>query len=70
MLTIRSGILEMKEKVIRFFHEMRNDETDEIAAVTVITGIHLDNQIRKSVPFPSDILERGQQMIIEHDPGI
>ncbi len=70
LVTIRSGILEMKEKVIRFFHEMSNDATGEIAAVTVIVGIHLDSQTRKSVPFPSAVLERGRQMIVEYDPGI
>ncbi len=70
MVTIRSGILEMKEKAIRFFHEMSNNEKDEIAAVTVITGLHLDSQARKTVPFPADILERGRQMIVEYDPGI
>ena len=26
-LTIRSGIIEVREKVVRFFHEMRNNET-------------------------------------------
>ncbi len=31
VITIRSGILEMKERVIRFCHEMRNEETGEIA---------------------------------------
>ena len=70
MVTIRSGVLEMKEKVIRFFHEMRNVETGEIAAITVLTGVHLDSQTRKSVPFPADILERGRQMIVVYDPGI
>ena len=47
LITIRSGILEMKEKVVRFFHEMRNQETDEISAITVLTGIHMDLQARK-----------------------
>ena len=70
MITIRSGVLEMKDKAIRFFHEMINDETNEIAAVTVLTGVHLDSQTRKSISFPADILERGQHMTIEYDPGI
>ncbi len=70
MVTIRSGVLEMKDKVIRFFHEMKNDETDEIAAVTVITGMHLDDQTRRSIPFSPGIIGRGRQMIVAHDPGI
>jgi acyl-CoA thioester hydrolase len=70
IVTIRSGILEMKEKVIRFFHEMRNQETNEISAITVLTGIHIDLRARKSCPFPEDILARGSEMIIDYDPRI
>lgn len=69
-VTIRSGILEMKGKVIRFCHEMLNEETGEIAAITVLTGIHIDRQTRKSCPFPEDIVERGRKMVVEYDPGI
>lgn len=70
MVTIRSGVLELKEKVIRFFHEMINEETNEIAAVTVLTGVHLDSQARKAVPFPAEILQRGREMVVEYYPGI
>jgi acyl-CoA thioester hydrolase len=70
MITIRSGILEMKEKSIRFFHEMRNDETDEIAAVTVLTGVQIDHQSRRSSPLPQEIRNRAQSLIVEYDPGV
>ena len=70
LVAIRSGILELKEKTIRFFHEMRNDATGEVSAVTVLTGVHLDTRIRKSCPFPADILERGRAAIVDRDPGL
>jgi acyl-CoA thioester hydrolase len=70
MITIRSGILEMKEKSIRFFHEMRNDETDEIAAVTVLTGVQIDHQSRRSSSLPQEIRNRAQSLIVEYDPGV
>src|ERR1700758_5546495 len=56
LVSIRSGILEMQEKVIRFFHEMLNTETAEVAATTTLTGVHLDSETRKSCPFPAEIL--------------
>src|SRR5215467_3763122 len=59
LITIRSGILEIREKVIRFYHEMLNDETHEVVAATILTGVHLDTGTRKSCPFPTGILERG-----------
>lgn len=69
-ITIRSGILEMKKKVIRFCHEMLNEETGEIAAITVLTGVHIDTLTRKACLFPEDIIERGRRMVVRYDPGI
>jgi acyl-CoA thioester hydrolase len=63
LISIHSGILEMREKVIRFYHEMRND-TNNIAATTILTGVHLDCDRRKSCPFPETILERGRRLIV------
>src|SRR4026208_2582116 len=46
-----STILEIREKSIRFTHEMRNAETGEVAATCEITGVHMDREARKSAPF-------------------
>jgi len=76
VVSIRSGVLETREKVIRFFHEMYNDETDEIAAATELTGVHMDTVRRKSCPFPEQVFERSRALIfpaegrgIHHDEG-
>jgi len=66
-VTVRSGILEMKEKIVRIVHEMRNDTTDEIAAVMVLTAVHFNTRKRKSCPFPKDILKRGRSFITPYD---
>ena len=68
VITIRTGVLEMRARVIRFYHEMVNDETGEIAATTIITGVHLDLQNRTACPFPDEILERGRQMQTDYQP--
>jgi acyl-CoA thioester hydrolase len=67
LVTIRSGLLEIREKVIRFFHEMSNEQTGEVAAVTVLTGVHIDTQTRKSTAFPEEILRRGREMIVNDE---
>ena len=67
IITIRSGIIEIREKVIRFFHEMRNDETGEIAANTALTGVHMDAKTRRACPFPLDFLNRVQQTISDSE---
>jgi acyl-CoA thioester hydrolase len=51
IVEVRSRLLELREKSIRFLHEMRNAETGEIAATCEITAVHLDRQAHKSMPF-------------------
>lgn len=65
LITIHSGVLEIREKVIRFHHEMRNAGTNEIAATTILTGVHLDSVARKSCAFPAVILEKARQLITQ-----
>jgi acyl-CoA thioester hydrolase len=65
LVAIHSGVLEMKEKVVRFYHEMVNAETRELAARTTLTGVHVDTETRKSCPFPVEILERGRGLVVQ-----
>ena len=51
IVEIKSSLLEIRERSIRFRHEMRNAETGEIAATCEITGVHMDRQARKSTAF-------------------
>jgi acyl-CoA thioesterase FadM len=48
---------------------MKNEETGEISAIAVLTGVHIDAQTRKSCPFPEHILARGRELVIEYDLG-
>ena len=65
-VTIRSGVIEVREKVVRFFHEMRNNETGEVVAVTVLTGgVQID-----ASRFDEDVLVRGRNIVSQYDPGI
>ncbi len=64
IVSIRSGVLEIREKAIRFFHEMRNDETGEVAAIAEMTRVHLDTVRRKSCPFPGEVFERARALIV------
>ena len=63
VVTIRSAVLEVKEKSLRFAHEITNDETGELAARTVLLAVYFDTSLRKARAFPSDISERAELMI-------
>jgi acyl-CoA thioester hydrolase len=60
VVMIRSEVLELEGKKIRFRHEMRNEETGEVAAVTTLLGVHMDTQARKACPFPAELLSRAR----------
>lgn len=58
LITIRSSFQEVREKSVRFLHEMNNEETGELAARTILTGICIDIHARRARPLPPDIRER------------
>ena len=57
LITIRSSVQEVREKTLVFLHEMTNQETQELAARTTLTGICIDITTRKARPLPDDIRE-------------
>ncbi len=63
VVLVRSGVLEIREKVLRFFHEMVNAESGEVAAYADLTGVHIDTRLRKSCPFPAGIVERCRALM-------
>lgn len=57
-ISIRSTFQEVREKALIFSHEMTNQETQELAARTFLTGVCIDIKTRKARPLPADIRER------------
>lgn len=55
LLVIKSKVLEVKNKTIRFFYTMYNVETGIELATSEIVGVHLDRKERKSCLFPEEI---------------
>lgn len=63
IITIRSTVIEVKDKVSRVMHEMQNDETGEIAAISTIVGVYFDATTREARSIPSDLKERAEAAI-------
>jgi acyl-CoA thioesterase FadM len=59
VVTIRSTVLGVHDKAIRLRHEMTNDETGDLAAVTEIVGVHIEMTARRTCSLPSDVRERA-----------
>ena len=58
LLTIHSSVQEVREKSLILVHEMTNQETQELAARTTLTGVCIDIATRRGRPLPADIRER------------
>jgi acyl-CoA thioester hydrolase len=55
IVEVRSRVLEIKDKSLRFVHDMWNTGTNELAAACELTGVHLDRAARKAVAFPDAV---------------
>jgi len=53
LVTIHSSLVELKEKSIRFLHEMRKDDSGEVVATTTLVGVHLDTSVRRACALPA-----------------
>jgi acyl-CoA thioester hydrolase len=62
-ISIRTRLLEVKDKTIQFTHEMFNEETGDLAASSTTTGICIDANARRARSLPSDIRECALKMI-------
>jgi acyl-CoA thioester hydrolase len=62
ILSIRSSIQHIGTTSIRFRHEMFNEETGALAAVTNLVGVHIDRSTRKPQPLPDDFRARAARL--------
>lgn len=57
---IKSELLEIRRKSVRFRHLMYNMATNEVAAEMEVIGVHLNTKTRKSTEFPPEIKAKFQ----------
>jgi acyl-CoA thioester hydrolase len=63
VVTVRSTLLELKEKSMRFVHEMSNDETAEVVARATLKAVHMDTIARKSCAFAQAIVTKANSVL-------
>ncbi len=69
VVTVRTRLLEVRERVIRFRHEMLNAESGEVAATTDLTAVHMDTAARRAVALPEAVRRRGQALVDQAAEG-
>lgn len=60
LIYIRTHWLEIKEKSIKFRHEMFNSETETIAATCDIIAVHTNLELRKAHAFDMKIINKAK----------
>jgi acyl-CoA thioester hydrolase len=66
VIEIRSQVLEVHDKRIRFRHEMRSIESGAVVAVSEITAVHLDKVAHKACPFPEPIRQSAAALLADN----
>lgn len=66
VIVVRSGMLEVRDKVVKFIHELRNDETQDICALTVFTVVCIDSVARRATQLPAEILARARSLLVDY----
>src|SRR5215475_2493605 len=65
-VTIQSAVLDVKDKSIHMLHKMVHDGTGEVAATTVVVGVHIDARVRKAIRLPDDVRQMAVRMREQH----
>ncbi|MDA8256221.1 MAG: thioesterase family protein [Betaproteobacteria bacterium] len=66
-VAIRTGVVDVTDKKVIFFHEMRNADTDAVSAITLLTGIHLDTRTRKSCHLPKAAADKARALVVAYE---
>jgi acyl-CoA thioester hydrolase len=69
IVEVKSIVLEVRDKSIRFRHEMRNAETGEVAAGCEIAAVHMDREARKSAAFADAIRRSAERQRAVPEPA-
>ncbi|MDR2240562.1 MAG: acyl-CoA thioesterase [Zoogloeaceae bacterium] len=64
-IAVRTGVLELREKVLRFRHELYDTDTGKVASTCEFTVVCLDPQTRRSCPFPPECAGHARGLMLE-----
>ena len=69
VVSVDSATIQVRTSSLRFVHRMRSAETGVLAALSVLTGVHLDAVTRKSCPLPEEARTAAQAALVS-DPDL
>ena len=63
VVAVRSTLMEIKARSLRFVHEMTNEESGDVVARTTVKAVHLDTAVRKSCAFPDAVVVKAASFV-------
>ena len=63
VVSVRSRVLDVGERSIRFEHEMVDETTGAVAARTTLKAVHLDTTRRRSTAFAATVVAKARAML-------
>ena len=67
VISVRSTLLEVRDRLVRFVHELRNDATGDRCAVTVFTVVCIDTKARRARTLPPDVMDKAKALVSPYD---
>jgi len=59
LLVIKSSVLDVKDKTIKFRHIMYDPESMKEVATTELVGVHMDLELRKACLLPAGVKQKA-----------
>jgi acyl-CoA thioester hydrolase len=67
LITVTTGLREVRNKTFRVLHNLANAESGETAATVEVVGCLLDLERRKALVIPDDIRARMRSLLVDWD---
>jgi acyl-CoA thioester hydrolase len=62
LLVVKSEVIEIANKTIRFKHYMYDTEQDSLAATSELLAVHLDRTERRGIPLPDFVRVNAKKL--------
>lgn len=64
-VSVHTRMIEVKDRSMRFAHEMRDDSTGDVVATSELTAVHLDAVLRRATVIAGEIRGQAEALLPE-----
>jgi acyl-CoA thioester hydrolase len=65
VIVVTSVVTEVRDKVLKLAHQLRNVETGVLCATSTFTVVCIDSEARKARAFPDEIIAKARALVAE-----